>query len=378
MGVGRRVESLIDVLEARAASEPDRRQYSYLVDGEAERQTISSAELARRARAIAAELQQRCAPGDRVVVLLPPGLDFVAGFLACSYAGAVAVPAFRPTPARPGRMLPRLARVASDAGATTVLTQASVRDRLLPSRPPELAGLRFVAVEEVADEAAGDWRRPSLREHDLALLQYTSGSTSDPKGVMVTHGNLLANLTFLKAHFGLEPEISSVLWVPPYHDLGLVGGILQTLYNGNFLTLMAPWHFLQRPYRWLRALSKTRSTHTAAPNFALELCVRATTPEERAALDPSPLRMLLSGGEPVQARTADRFAEAFAVAGFDPQALTPAYGLAEATLMVAAERLDRVPARRSLDGQAIRDGEVRPAPASARGAAAIVGCGDAN
>src|SRR5919202_4629038 len=162
MGAGRRVESLIDVLEERAASEPDRRQFSFLVDGEDERQTISSAELARRARAIAAELQQRCASGDRVVVLLPPGLDFVAGFLACSYAGTVAVPAFRPTPARPARMLPRLARIAGDAGATVVLAHAAVRDRVLPRRPPELAGIRWLAVDEVPDEAADDWRRPAV------------------------------------------------------------------------------------------------------------------------------------------------------------------------------------------------------------------------
>lgn len=375
MASGRPVESLIDLLEMRAAWEPDRPGYTFLVDGEDERQEISWSGLERRARAIGAELQRRCAPGDRVVVLLPPGLDFIAAFLACSYAGAVAVPAFRPTPARPARMLPRLARIAADAGATVVLAHAAVRDRVLQARPPELAGLHFLAVEEVPDEAAEEWRRPTLGEHDLALLQYTSGSTSDPKGVMVTHGNLLANLAYLKAHFVLEPEVSSVLWVPPYHDLGLVGGILLTLYNGNFLTLMAPWHFLQRPYRWLQALSETRSTHTAAPNFALELCVRTTTPEERAALDLSPIRMLLSGGEPVQARTADRFAEAFAVAGFDPQAITPAYGLAEATLMVAAESLDRVPARRSLDGYALRDGHVRPAPPGARGVATLVGCG---
>lgn len=370
--------SLIDVLEMRAQRAPDRLAYAFLADGEDERLTISWGGLARRAQAIAAELQARCPPEARVIVLLPPGLDFVAGFLGCSLAGMVAVPAFRPTPARAARMLARLERIAADSTASAVVTSAAVHDRVVERLPPQLAALAWLAVDEVPDVAGDDWRRPPLGADDLALLQYTSGSTSDPKGVMVTHGNLLANLAYLEAQLEVDPDVSSVFWVPPYHDLGLVGGILGTLYAGNFMTLMAPSHFLQRPYRWLRALSETRATHTAAPNFALDFCVRATTPEERLSLDLSPLRMLLLGGEPVQARTVERFADAFAVAGFDPRAVTPAYGLAEATLMVSATTLARHPTPLTVDRGALEALRARPAEAGGSGTVRIVGCGAAN
>jgi 8-amino-7-oxononanoate synthase len=356
----RQARSLADLLEQRATEDPNRAAYTFLVDGEAEAETITYAELERQAAAIASAVREHCELGDRLVILLPPGLDFIAAFLSCSYAGVVAVPAFRPTPARLGRMLPKLARIASDSGATAVLTTAALRDRVSGGDDPELTPLAWLAVDDLPDGSGNGWQRPSVSAEDLALLQYTSGSTAQPKGVMVSQGNLLANLAFQQRHFKIDPTTEGVMWVPPYHDLGLVGGILLSLYNGNHVTLMSPWHFLQRPYRWLEALSRTRSSHTGAPNFALELCVRRTTEEERAALDLSAIQMMLSGGEPVRADTLDRFARAFAVAGFDPRAFSPAYGLAEATLMVASVPLDRPPTRRALDARALRDGFARP------------------
>jgi 8-amino-7-oxononanoate synthase len=370
----RQVRSLADLLEQRAADDPDRAAYTFLLDGEAEAESITYAELERRAVAIAAAVRERCQLGDRVVILLPPGIDFIAAFLACSYAGVVAVPAFRPTPARLGRMLPKLARIAADSGAAAVLTQAALRDRVRTEDEPELPSLEWLAVDALADGAGNGWQRPAVSADDLALLQYTSGSTAQPKGVMVTQGNLLANLAFQQRQFRIDPSTEGVMWVPPYHDLGLVGGILLSLYNGNHVTLMSPWHFLQRPYRWLEALSRTRSSHTGAPNFALELCVRRTTEEERAALDLSSVRMLLSGGEPVRADTLERFARAFAVAGFDPSAFSPAYGLAEATLMVASVPLGRAPTRRAFDARALRDGVARPST-DGNARRVIVGCG---
>jgi 8-amino-7-oxononanoate synthase len=370
----RQVRSLADLLERRAADDPNRAGYTFLVDGEAEAETITYGELERRAAAIAAAVRERCELGDRVVVLLPPGLEFIAAFLACSYAGVVAVPAFRPTPARLGRMLPKLARIASDSGAAAVLTNAALRDRVLTGENPELPALEWLAIDDLAEDAGNGWQRPAVSPDDLALLQYTSGSTAQPKGVMVTQGNLLANLAFQQRQFRIDPSTEGVMWVPPYHDLGLVGGILLSLYNGNHVTLMSPWHFLQRPYRWLVALSRTRSTHTGAPNFALELCVRRTTEEERATLDLSAIRMMLSGGEPVRADTLERFARAFAVAGFDPRAFSPAYGLAEATLMVASVPLGREATRRALDARALRDGVARPSN-DGEGRRVLVSCG---
>jgi 8-amino-7-oxononanoate synthase len=370
----RQVRSLADLLEQRAADEPNRAAYTFLVDGESDAEAITYGELERRAAAIAATVRERCELGDRVVVLLPPGLDFIAAFLACSYAGVVAVPAFRPTPARLGRMLPKLARIASDSGASAVLTSAALRDRVGSGEDAELPPLEWLAVDDLPEAAGEGWQRPVVSADDLALLQYTSGSTAQPKGVMVTQGNLLANLAFQQRHFRIDPSTEGVMWVPPYHDLGLVGGILLSLYNGNHVTLMSPWHFLQRPYRWLVALSRTRSTHTGAPNFALELCVRRTTEEERAALDLSAIQMMLSGGEPVRADTLDRFARAFEVAGFDPRAFSPAYGLAEATLMVASVPLERPPTRGVFDARALRDGFARPS-SDGQARRVIVTCG---
>jgi 8-amino-7-oxononanoate synthase len=356
----RQVRSLADLLEQRAAEDPDRPAYTFLVDGEAESESIRYGELERRTAAIAATVREVCDLGDRVVVLLPPGLDFIAGFLACSYAGVVAVPAFRPTPARLARMLPKLGGIASDSGAAAVVTSAALRDRIRGEDDGLLSSLAWLAVDDLPEGAGEGWQRPAVSADDLALLQYTSGSTAQPKGVMVTQGNLLSNLAFQQRQFRIDPSTEGVMWVPPYHDLGLVGGILLSLYNGNHVTLMSPWHFLQRPSRWLEALSRTGSTHTGAPNFALELCVRRTTEEERAALDLSAIRMMLSGGEPVRADTLDRFARAFAVSGFDPRAFSPAYGLAEATLMVSSVPVDRLPTRRALDARALRDGVARP------------------
>jgi 8-amino-7-oxononanoate synthase len=369
------VASLVDLLEQRAATTPDRRAYTFLREETADADTTTYGELGVRTRALAAVLQARTAHDDRVVVLLPPGLDFIAAFLACSYAGATAVPAFRPTPARLRRMVPRLARLAHDARAAAVVTATAVRDRLLAQDARELRQLEWVAVEDVPDGAEGAWREPAPEPDSLALLQYTSGSIADPKGVMVTHASLLANLAYLQTHLDLDEEIRGLLWVPPYHDLGLVGGILSPLYNGNHVALMEPSHFLRRPHAWLRALSDHRATHTACPNFALDLCVRGTTPEQRAELDLSSMRMLLVGGEPVQARTLERFTNAFAVAAFDSSALTPAYGLAEATLMVSATEIDRRPTFCVLDRRALANGEARKAAGENHGTRTLVGCG---
>ena len=192
---------------------------------------------------------------------------------------------------------------------------------------------------------------------------------------MVGHGNLLANLEYLRASLGLDRSVEGMLWLPPYHDMGLIGGILLGLYNGHHLTLMAPWHFLQRPHHWLEAMTRLRATHTASPNFALDLCVRKTSHEDREALDLSSLRMLLSGGEPVRAETLERFASAFAASRFDARAFTPAYGLAEATLTVTTASVRRPVTYRTLDARALREGLVRPRQAPGPGARVLASCG---
>jgi 8-amino-7-oxononanoate synthase len=365
--------SLVDLLRHRAEAQPDRTVYTYLVDGEEQAAAIDHATLDRRARALAAVLQARTRPGDRVVLATPPGIQFIETLYACCLAGAVAVPAAPPVPRTRDRAA-RFARVVADSGSRIVLSTREIVKRIEDrSEGPETA--EYLAVDELPADGAERWRPWSPGPDDLAILQYTSGSTADAKGVMVSHANLLANLACLHDRLKLDEDSTAVLWLPPYHDMGLIGGILLALYSCSHVTLMTPWHFLQRPGRWLRAVSRTRATHMAAPNFALDLCVEHTTEEQRAALDLSAVRMFLLGGETVRADSLDRFSGAFAVARFDPRAFSPAYGLAEATLMVTIGEHGVRPAVTGVAPDALREGRVLTQPAGGPGRHRLVGCG---
>ncbi len=267
----------------------------------------------------------------------PPGLDYIAGLFGYLYAGALPVPAYPPDPGALRRTVPRVRAIAADAGATVALTTAAVRT-LVPTfaaQAPDLVSLEWVATDEVADAAADGWRPPAVHPASVAFLQYTSGSTGTPKGVMVSHANLLHNIRALERCCPPPgPGAHAVSWVPPYHDMGLVYGILVPLHLGMPSVLMSPLAFLERPRRWLAALSRWRGTISGGTGFAYDLCVRRIRPDERAGLDLSSWRLAGIGGEPLRASVFESFAAAFRDAGFDPTAFGAAYGLAEATLMV--------------------------------------------
>src|SRR5215210_2557018 len=309
------VTTLVDLLRARALATPDRRAYAFLADGETESGALSWAELDARARAIGSALADRGARGERVLLLFPPGLDFVAAFFGCLYAGAVAVPSYPP---RPHRDQPRLRAIVRDARPGFALTTADLAGRreALASRVPELAGALWLAVEEIDPRGAERWSAPEIEGETPAFLQYTSGSTALPKGVVVTHGNILHNEEMIRAAFGQSEASVVVGWLPLYHDMGLIGNVLQPLYAGSTCVLMPPLACLQRPVRWLRAIHRYRGTTSGGPNFAYELCVRKVGAEERAALDLSSWTLAFNGAEPVRAETLGRFAEAFAASGF--------------------------------------------------------------
>ncbi|HWE38984.1 MAG TPA: AMP-binding protein, partial [Isosphaeraceae bacterium] len=267
--------NFVAVLRRRALEGPARPLYSVLDDGEAEGAPLDVGGLDRRARAVAAALRAAgLTGGERAVLLFPPGLEFVAGFFGCLYAGVVAVPT---PPPRPNRPMPRLRAVADDARPAAVLTVAGPgaidRARVL-AEVPGLEGARWIETDAVADDLADDWRNPGVGPDDLAFLQYTSGSTGDPKGVMVAHRNLVHNSDLIRRRFGAGAESRGVFWLPPYHDMGLIGGLLQTLHCGGSSALMPPVAFLQRPLRWLRAISALGATISGGPNFAYDLCAR--------------------------------------------------------------------------------------------------------
>jgi acyl-CoA synthetase (AMP-forming)/AMP-acid ligase II len=363
--------SWIDVLRDRADAHPDRRAYAFLADGEAEEGTLTYRELERRVRSLAGWLQAERAEGARALLVYPPGLEYAVAFLACLYAGVVAVPTYPPRLHRPDV---RLQAIVTDARATLALTTASIL-RTLGQRAahvPELRSLRWLATD-AAPPRDHAWCRPDVGAGRLAFVQYTSGSTGRPRGVMVTHAQALANAAMIQRAFDAGSEARGLFWLPPYHDMGLVGGILQTVFSGAATAFMSPFAFLQRPLRWLQAIARTGATHSGGPNFAYDLCVARTTPEQRAALDLRGWRVAFCGAEPIRRETLHRFAEAFAPAGFRPEAFCAAYGLAEATLVVSAGTPGAGVQTHALDAAALEAHRI--APATTGPTRTIVGCG---
>ncbi|HEY0605397.1 MAG TPA: amino acid adenylation domain-containing protein [Herpetosiphonaceae bacterium] len=338
--------TLVELARWRAAQQPDQLAYTFLTDDQSTTDYLSYAALDRQARAIAARLQQLDMPGQRAVLLYPPGLAYIAAFFGCLYAGVTAIPAYPPTSARLDRSLPqRLLAIVRDAQPRIALTTSATVElgQALAAQAVDLQSLSWLATDTSLPEVAEQWQSPAIDAHTLAFLQYTSGSTSTPKGVMLSHANLLHNLELIRHAFGHTPESQGVIWLPPYHDMGLIGGILQPLYAGFPVTLMSPLAFLQQPVRWLQAISQFRGTTSGGPNFAYDLCVRKITSEQRRSLDLSSWTVAFNGAEPVRAETIDRFATTFAECGFRREAFYPCYGLAEATLIVAGGRIAAPP-----------------------------------
>ncbi len=347
--------SLIELLRDRVDHQPDRVVYDFSAEGEAGGESLTLGMLDARARAVAAWLQLRGLEGQRALLLFPPGLEFITAFFGCLYAGTVAVPASIPRPNRPAN---RLKSIVEAARPTALLTTV---DQLLSARQwltqvPDLSEAHWLGVEAVPDSLARHWRGPTVRSHDLAFLQFTSGSTAAPKGVMITHGNLLHNSALIHRSFGSNEQSRGVFWLPLFHDMGLIGGVIQTLYCGGTSTLMSPVSFLQRPIRWLEAISRTGATISGGPNFAYDLCVRKINEAQKAQLDLSRWSVAFNGAEPIRAEVLDRFAQAFAPCGFRREAFLPCYGLAESTLMVTGKRAGESPTRLNLQGSELEQG----------------------
>jgi len=359
----------------------DERVFVYLTDGESEEESVTFSTLDRQARAIGARLQELNLAGERVLLLFPPGMQYVAAFLGCLYAAAIAVPAYPPDPYRLERTLPRLLNIIKDSKASHILTSESIFDfvPMLSGQAPELQAVHWLVTEKLAPELSMAWKMPSIEGDTLAFLQYTSGSTGHPKGVMVSHGNLIHNSSHLaKILKSTAEEHCVVSWLPNYHDMGLIGGILQPIYLGCLGVLMSPLSFMRRPIRWLHAISKFRATTSPFPNFALDLCVRKFDPEQDGNIDLSSWKLGFNGAEPIRVESLERFTATFRPHGFDERAMFPVYGLAEGTLIAShGTPLGKISVKH-LDKFALQKHEVRPTEFSTESAhliQSLVSCG---
>ena len=359
--------TLVQSLQQRAAQTPDQVALRFLAESAEHSVVLSYRDLDQRARTIAAALQANAGLGERAVLLFPSGPDYVAAFFGCLYAGVIAVPAYPPESTRRHHQ-ERLLSIISDAEPRLLLTIASLSEGLaqIENAPPVLS------VDTLEAQRADQWVEPDLKADDIAFLQYTSGSTALPKGVQVSHGNLVANEVLIRRGFGIDlnPDDVIVSWLPLYHDMGLIGGLLQPIFSGVPCVLMSPAYFLGRPLRWLEAISEYGGTISGGPDFAYRLCSERVSESALERLDLSRWRVAYSGSEPIRLDTLERFSEKFAACGFTPNNFFASYGLAEATLFVAGGTRGRgIPALR-LDEQALAANRAEPGQGPA-----IMSCG---
>ena len=350
-GVVSTAQSFVDVVRYWARQRPDNTAYCFLEKGR-EVGRLSFKELDERARAIAANLQRREAQGERAILLFPQGLDYLCAFLGCLYAGTVAVTGSLP---KGDRRSERVLSIMDDSGARFALTDKPTLAQL-EADAQRLRGVSWITLEHIAPESGRHWMPPALTLESLAFLQYTSGSTSSPKGVMLSHGNLTSNHALMVEGMGNHGGSVFVSWVPLFHDMGLIGMALSSLYNGAPCYLLSPDDFVRRPVLWLEAISKYRGTVTAAPDFAYRLCVDQIPSEQVEALDLSSLQTMVCGAEPVRVSTIERFVERFGPAGLRAESMYAGYGLAESSVWVSGEHItDGVT---TVDRKALEQGRV--------------------
>jgi acyl-CoA synthetase (AMP-forming)/AMP-acid ligase II/acyl carrier protein len=367
-------ETLVDLLRHRAFAVGDKQAFCYLPGDGGKELAITYRCLHERATAIGGRLQQLASPGERALLLFPPGLDFIAAFFGCLYAGVVAVPI-----APPGRK--RFAWSAEPifeaSKPSLVLSTAFHCEKAAHSyAPTPLLRTPWIAVDTIENDRRHTFREPQIDERHTAFLQYTSGSTSVPKGVMLSHQNLLHNAALIRQAFGNTSESNAVFWLPLHHDMGLIGGVIQPIYCGGSCTLLAPAAFLQRPLLWLETISRRRATVSGGPDFAFDLCARKIKPEDREGLDLSSWQVAFLGAEPIRAQTLERFEEAFAPCGFRRESFFPCYGLAEATLMVSGGPRQTAPTVIHVRGAALARHRVQDIARSNPASRPLVACGE--
>ena len=364
----------IELLLTRARLSPAGLAYSFLRD-DLSQENVTYKELEQRIKELAARIATRAHTGDRALLVYGPGLDAVIAFWACLYAGVVAVPAPSPDAVRLKSTLPRLRAIAADARTTIVLSSSQMRAAAEELSLTQEPGLSEWLATDLEIAAVKDFNPPKSAACDLAYLQYTSGSTSSPRGVMITHANVTANCATISAMNQPKADSRVLSWLPYFHDYGLVYGIVWPVLAGMPGYLMSPVTFLRRPLRWLEAIERFQITHTGGPNFAYAACSRAAVAAPNWHADLSTLRAASCGAEPINPATLEQFNSAFAPHGLAPTVFSPAFGLAEATLLAVMKPYGTESRLLTIDSAALRDGKARSVPAGSSDSRTFVSCG---
>ncbi|MGK7944683.1 MAG: fatty acyl-AMP ligase, partial [Microcystaceae cyanobacterium] len=370
--------TIVELLRGRATQTPEGHAYTFMVSGKKPTPPLTYGELDRQARAIAALLQSYQAKGERALVLYPQSLEVVAAFCGCLYAGVIAIPVPPPESGRLKRTLPRLRSIVKDANATFALITEEILGLIesVKDEFPEFDSMRWIDTATIDLELADKWEDPQVDKDALAYLQYTSGSTSTPKGVMLSHFNLMHHCSYLQQACGYDENSVTCTWMPYFHDYGLVEGITVPLYNGTPCYLMSPFSFIKRPVQWLKNITQFKVTHSQAPNFAYDLCIRRVKPKDIASLDLSSWQAAGNAAEPINPKVMAKFVETFSPCGFKWETFAPAYGLAEYTLLVSSKPKGTKPVFAHLDAPSLeKDKIVDTEPSKSKGVRTLPSCG---
>ncbi|ELS01023.1 acyl-CoA synthetase (AMP-forming)/AMP-acid ligase II [Xenococcus sp. PCC 7305] len=365
------LNSMADILSYQAATKPNATAYIFLQNGERETARITYQELEKKAKEIAVYLQAW--QGERALLLYPPGLEFVTAFFGCLYAGVIAIPVYPP---RRNQKLSRLLMIVNDAEANLAFTTTAIYDDIQKrwTEETKLANLKLIATDTI-EANSQDFIVKSIAPESLAFLQYTSGTTGKPKGVMVSHGNIVHNQQVIHRASLLNEESIIVSWLPMFHDLGLIGNVLYSVYLGSSIILMPPVAFLQKPIRWLRAIAKYQGNASGGPNFAYNACIEKIKPEQLEDLDLSSWQIAFNCGENVLAKTIEQFSTKFALYGFSKNSFYPYYGLAEGTLFVTGRQKNTELIIKDFEATALEQNQVLESAANKLSSRRLVSCG---
>ena len=368
--------NLLSVLDQRASQSPEKLAYIFLKDRENQEQTITYQQLSQISKRIAARLQSLIPPGAIALLLYPQGLEFIAAFLGCLSAGIIAVPAYPP---KRNQKISRLIAIIEDSQPQIILTTSFLLENIQPKLENflDLSVTQFLATDNLNDDQDFEFHLPEISGDTLAFLQYTSGSTGSPKGVMISHDNIANNSVYIQKAFELTEKSVSVTWLPSFHDMGLIDGIIQPLYTGFLGIVMSPESFLKNPMLWLQAITKYRATHSGSPNLGYELCVRRITPEQQKSLDLSSWLSAYNGAEPIRRKTLDNFSDKFQSSGFKSQYFYPCYGMAEATLMISGGNIEDEPVYLNVQSESLKNNQIVEAEKDSENYQELVGCGHA-